>query len=299
MDPAFLLLKSAAYGVSLLPLSLAQGFGAALGRLGLALVGDRGGAARENLRLSFPEKDPAWVKATAREAFANLGRAAMECCRLVRVGPDEVSRLCPPVGVENMTNALAKGRGVLMLTGHLGNWEMCGIACSRQVGPIMVVGRPLDFAPADRLVNSFRQRGGNQVVPKARSFRPLLRRLRQGGLVGILGDQNVDWYDGVWVDFFGRPACTNKGMALLSMASGAPVVPVHNFRMKNGRFQTIYGPEIPPAESGDKTQDIWDNTQAYTKAIEDMIRRDPAQWLWAHKRWKTKPQQPWPREKDS
>jgi KDO2-lipid IV(A) lauroyltransferase len=125
-----------------------------------------------------------------------------------------------------------------------------------------------------------------------------LRSLKQGNFIGILLDQNVDWYDGEWVDFFGRPACTNKGLALLAMKTKAPVIPVWSWRRDDGNFELHIGQEVPLIDTGDKAQDVWDNTQAYTKVLEDIIRKRPEQWFWLHQRWKTKPYHLWPRERN-
>ena len=108
-------------------------------------------------------------------------------------------------------------------------------------------------------------------------------------------DQNVDWYDGVFVDFFGRRACTNKGMAVLALLSGAPVLPVFLLREKGG-YRAVFGPPMPLRRTGDRIRDIEDNTAAYNRAIESFVRRYPEQWFWAHRRWKTRPYRPWPRQ---
>ena len=137
------------------------------------------------------------------------------------------------------------------------------------------------------------------MAPKAGSARRSLSWLRREKKpVGVLLDQNVDWYKGVFAEFFGRPACTNKGLALLAMSTGAPVLPYYSFRAPDGSFDVYVDPEIPLVKTGDKIQDVWDNTQNYTKALERIIRRRPEQWFWLHQRWKTKPYHRWPRETD-
>jgi len=125
-------------------------------------------------------------------------------------------------------------------------------------------------------------------------MRKILQNLKQGGLIGILMDQNVDWYEGVFVDFFGRRACTNKGLALLALKTRAPVIPIFLVREKTG-FRVEIGEEIPLVKTGDKIKDIEANTQQYNNAIEAFVRRYPDQWFWVHQRWKTRPYWPWPR----
>jgi KDO2-lipid IV(A) lauroyltransferase len=126
-------------------------------------------------------------------------------------------------------------------------------------------------------------------------MRKVLGILKQGEVIVMLMDQNVDWYEGVFVDFFGRRACTNKGLALLARKTEAPVVPVFLIRKESG-FIVEIGQEVPLIKTGDKTKDIEANTQQYNKIIEDIIRRYPDQWFWVHQRWKTRPYQPWPKK---
>jgi KDO2-lipid IV(A) lauroyltransferase len=254
--------------------------------------------ARANLAACFPEKGPAWAARTARECYAHLGQVAAEIPSLVRLPPGRIRervRFAEPERLEEVREVLRRGGGLFFLTGHLGNWEWLSLAIGSEVGPNAIVARPLDWPPADRLVNSWRTSTGHEILPKASSARRILQALRRGRPVGVLLDQNVDWYDGVWVDFFGRPACTNKGLALLALHSRAPVYPIWCWRQADGGFEAHVGPRLELIETGDKTADVWENTQLYTKTLEEIIRQRPEQWFWLHQRWKTKPWQPWPR----
>lgn len=289
-------LKGAAWLAGLMPPGLARGLGRGLGGLAARWDQRHWQIVTSNLRVSFPEHDEAWVQATARACFAHLGQVILEIPRLVRLSPAAIVERTRHHGLDNLEAARSQGKGILMLTGHLGNWEWASVASGVVVGGACPVGRPLDWPPADALVNYWRTKTGNEVIPKARSARQVLRALRRNKLVGLLLDQNVDWYDGQWVDFFGRPACTNQGLALLAMATGAPVLTYHNFRASDGHFDVYFGQALPLFKTGDKTQDVWDNTQLYTKALEEIIRQRPEQWFWMHQRWKTKPFHPWPRE---
>ncbi len=196
---------------------------------------------------------------------------ACEIPYLTRLSPERIASLVRFHGMERLVAVKEAGRGSALLTGHLGNWEWGNVAGAWRYWPPLVVARPLDWPPADRLVNAWRERTGSQVVPKANSGRRLYKHLRRGGSAGILLDQNVDWYDGVWVEFFGRPACTNKGLALLHHATGAAVLPFYCFRAPDGKFDLYVEPEIPLVDTGDKTQDVWDNTKNYTRALERII----------------------------
>jgi len=291
-------LTGAVWGLSLAPLGLSRAVGRGLGCLAQRMDSRHREIVHNNLTASFPEKDPAWIDQTGRKVFEHAAQVAAEIPHLVRLSPERVAAQCRFHGLDNVHRALAQGKGLILLTGHFGNWEWANIAGATALGfGALIVARPIDWAPADRLVNAWRVKaGGSEVVPKSRSARALLKGLKQNRMLGLLLDQNVDWYDGEWVDFFGRPACTNKGMALLARATGAPVIPYYNWRGEDGKFDVYFDPEVPLIKTADKTQDIWDNTQSYTKVLENIIRQNPSQWFWLHQRWKTKPFHAWPRE---
>ena len=293
----YALMFSLVWLLSLLPLKTAQAVGKRFGWVFHRVDKKHQNIVRDNLSHAFPEKDRAWIDQTTLACFEHLGQVIMEIPYLVRWPHDRLIDHVRMHGGRNALKAWQESKGILLLTGHIGNWEWAGALMAVCLQPGCVVARPLDFPPADKLVNLWRQKGGNEVVPKARSARRLLKELRNMGLAGILLDQNVDWYDGEWVDFFGRPACSNKGLALLAMAKKAPVLPVYLQRCEDGCFDLYVDPPVELVDTGDKLQDIWDNTQNYTAALERAIRRKPEQWFWLHQRWKTRPYQPWPREK--
>jgi KDO2-lipid IV(A) lauroyltransferase len=295
------LMRAIMRGMGLPPLSMMRALGGGLGRTAYVLDERHRTIIRDNLSASFPESDAAWVDATAKACYAHLGKVALEIPRLLSWPREKIIahvRVMQPERMERMHELKAKGQGSFMLTGHIGNWEWLNMVWGWLAGPADVVARPIDYAPADRLVTDWRSRAGQKVIPKAGSARMILRSLKQGKFIGILLDQNVDWYDGEWVDFFGRPACSNKGLALLAMKTKAPVIPVWCWRGDDGIFEMHIGREMKPIITGDKIQDVWDNTQAYTKALEDIIRQKPEQWFWLHQRWKTKPYHLWPRERN-
>jgi len=194
----------------------------------------------------------------------------------------------------NLLKAIENGRGVFLLTGHFGNWELMSAAISLRFGGLSIVARPFDFEPLDRLMSNLRTRFGTELIPKQRAMRKLMRAIRQNKMVGILLDQNVDWYDGVFINFLGRRACTNKGLALMALKTGAPVIPVFSVRQKDGRYCIVFEDEVRLKRSGDKTRDVEENTALFTGAIEDYIRQYPDHWFWFHMRWKTRPYWPLP-----
>jgi KDO2-lipid IV(A) lauroyltransferase len=230
-----------------------------------------------------------------RKNFTHLARVILELPYLRKMTTANVDRFATFVGAEHFLAALDRGKGLLFLTSHFGNWELMALAFSLKYRPAYLVVRPLDNLLLDRLINSVRSRGGNKLIDKKGSVRRVLRLLRQGEIVALLMDQNVDWYDGVFVPFFKDIACTNKALTVMALRTGTPVVPVYNVRQPDGRYQVVFEPALALVRTGDKTRDIEENTALLNRTIESYVRRDPEQWFWVHQRWKTRPYQPWPR----
>jgi KDO2-lipid IV(A) lauroyltransferase len=248
--------------------------------------------AHRNLALAFPEKDRKGREEIVRSAFGNLCRVAAEFLFLPRLNEENFSRYLTYEGLENFQQAYGKGRGVLFLTAHFGNWEWMAAGFPLQTRHrCHVVYRPLDTPFLDRVVERLRTATGNQTIPKQKAMGQILRLLKRGEVVGILLDQNMAWQEGVFVDFFGEQACTNTGMALLALRMGTPVLPVFCLRQEDGRYRVVIEPEIPLVQTGDKEQDVAKNTEMFTKVIERYIRNYPDHWLWLHQRWKTRPWQ--------
>jgi KDO2-lipid IV(A) lauroyltransferase len=173
--------------------------------------------------------------------------------------------------------ALDKGRGVLFFSGHFSNWELMAAAAALLIKPAGVIYRTLDNALLEHLVLRIRSATGNTLIPKEHAMRSMIRRLNRNEIIGILIDQNMAWSEGVFVDYFGRPACTTDGLALLALHTHAPVLPGYIVRLQDGRYRLVIGPEV----------DVITNTQRFTKIFEETVRRYPDQWFWVHHRWKT------------
>jgi KDO2-lipid IV(A) lauroyltransferase len=234
------------------------------------------------------EKTPAEIEDLARRVFQNLAQIPLEICWSIRLGANEFLSHCAIQGHENLQAALAKGKGILFLSAHTGNWELLTMVISLAGIPVSGVYRPIKSQTIDLLVYEYRTRFGVKLIPKKHSMRKVLRCLGNNEGIGMLLDQDAGSSVGVFVDFFGRPACTNKGLALLALKTEAPVVPA--FIARNGLgFRIEIGKEIPLLKTGEKSQDIAVNTQQYNKAIEEFVRRCPEQWFWVHRRWKSKP----------
>jgi Kdo2-lipid IVA lauroyltransferase/acyltransferase len=248
--------------------------------------------ALRNLAIAFPQKSEKERKALALAAFRHLGRVIGESSFIPRLTPQNIRDYVVFEGLENYQRVKEQGRGIVFLTAHFGNWEWMASAFPLFTGrPAHVIFRPLDNPFFDRVVERLRTWTGNQGVPKQKSMGRIMRLLRSGEMVGILLDQNVAWQEGVFVKFFGELACTNEGLALLALKTGAAILPAFNVRERGGRYRVIIESEIPLIRTGDKMADVQKNTELFTSAIERYVREYPDHWLWVHQRWKTRPWQ--------
>jgi KDO2-lipid IV(A) lauroyltransferase len=231
-----------------------------------------------------------------RRNFIHLARVALELPYLRKLTSADLDGFVTFHGIEHFKGALKKGRGVLLLASHFGNWELMALAFSLRYFPINIVVRPLDNPLLDKLITEIRTRGGNQLIPKKGSVPKMLRLLAAGDAVALLLDQNPTWDEGVFVPFFNEIACTNKVLSVIAIRTGAPVIPAFNVRQPDGSYRVFCEPEVALSGNGDPTRDVQENTAKFNKIIETYVRRYPEQWFWVHRRWKTRPYQPWPRK---
>jgi len=242
-----------------------------------------------NLELAFPEKPLRERKKILRGVFTSLGRHVAEVCLFPRYTRENVSQTVVYEGFENYERALARHKGVLFLTGHLGAWELSAFAHSLYGYPLNVVMRPLDNPYLDRLARHYRTMHGNKAVDKDFA-RGLIAAMRDEETVGVLMDTNMIVSQGLFVDFFGHQACTATGVARLALKTDAAVVP--GFTVWDPglqKYRLRFDPAVKLIRSKDREADVVANTQLFTKILEDYIRRYPDQWLWVHRRWKTRP----------
>ncbi len=281
--------------LGLIPRPVAIGMANAIGRIWFRVDGKHRRIALDNLTAALNgEKSAREISALARQTFKQLSRIPFEIGWGIRQDPKKSRQYFRVTGLDHMKTVLAKRSGALVLAAHIGNWELIPLVSAMYRVPLGIVYRPLDFEPLNQFFEKNRGHLGAELIPTKRSMRKILNFLKTGGCVAVLMDQNVDYYEGVYVDFFGKRACTNKGLALLARKTGAPVFPAFLVREPDG-FRAVIGPEIPFIRTGDKTKDLENNTLAYNRVIEDFIRLYPDQWLWVHQRWKTKSYHSWPR----
>lgn len=243
-----------------------------------------------NLTLGMPELTAVERARILRGVYRHLGWQLVEFCRMARYTPENTRDWIETAGMEHYEAARARGRGVLILTGHLGAWELSSFYHSLMGHPMGMVIRRLDNRLLDTWVNRIRCMHGNHVLHKDDFARGLVTAMRQGGTVGILMDTNITPPQGVFVRFFGVGACTASGLARVALRTGAAVLP--GFLLWEpgaGRYVLHFGPRIEYEPCGDREADVLALTQRCNDQLEAWIRRYPDQWLWIHRRWKTRP----------
>jgi KDO2-lipid IV(A) lauroyltransferase len=274
-----------------LPRPVARGLAAGTVRLLLLLLPKMRMTAEFNLRLAFPE----WSEAQRRDVLngmaRNLGWMAAEFARMPAYTRENIENVVVLDGHENFLAGKSRGKGVIYLTGHIGAWELSSYAHALYGFPLHYMARPLDNAPLDVMVNEYRGRSGNKPIYKNEAARMMLKVLKDAGTIGILADQNTMPGEGVFVDFFGTPACTTSGIARVALHTDAAVVPGYAYWDKNLRkYRLRFDPPLELIRTGDAERDIRENTQRFTEVIEEIIRKHPEQWVWIHARWKNRPE---------
>lgn len=275
-----------------LPRSIARGIGIGLALLVYALHGRLRRVGLRNLQLAFPGMSEAERRKILRGVFISLGRLLAEIPKFSTYTRENVHRVAIYDGFENFERARARGKGVLFLTAHLGGWEIGSFVHSLYGNRLRVVMRRLDNPYLDRLTRWLRGMHGNRLIDKDDFARGVLGALRKGETVGVLMDTNMSPQEGEFVDFFSHPACTTTSVARLALKTDAAVVPAFTIWDRDlGKYRIHFEPEIPAirTQTGDDAADALANTAAYTKVIERFIRQYPDQWLWVHRRWKTRP----------
>ncbi len=256
-----------------------------LGRLAFRILGNYQRQTLANLTLAFGhEKKPAEIRAIGRDCFIYLAKNVVDIARFPRLSRADFDQLIVIENLAEFDAAFKHGKGLVALTGHIGNWELMGAWFSLRNYPITAIGRKLFDYRLTKMLTAARESKGIKNVDRNDAARAILKCLRKGEIVGILIDQNTN-VDSVEVNFFGQPARTPIGLARLVQKTGAAVIPMAVYRLPDDRFRIIIDPPVYPLP-GDENVDAVALTQRFNDAIEKLIRRDPAQWVWMHRRWR-------------
>jgi KDO2-lipid IV(A) lauroyltransferase len=247
---------------------------------------------RHHLGIAFPEADQREIRRLAAGCARHFGLMLAEVAWLHRAGTPEVERLCRISGLEHLESALGTGRGAMLATAHCGNWELLNARLPVAEIPLTIAVRRLDDPRLDRMVAALRCRFGTEVVPRGETAgRVLARALAANRVDGLLIDQDIRDVPGVFVPFFGRPAWTPSGAAVLAIRLRAPVLPGFIHRLPDGTHEATIHPPLPIPTGGSLEERVKELTAAATAAIEAQIRAYPEQWVWMHRRWRTRPQE--------
>jgi KDO2-lipid IV(A) lauroyltransferase len=287
----YALLRLVAAGISLLPARLVVAVGRGLGLAAWAADPRHRSIAERNLARAFGESlSPRSRRRLVRNTFARFGEALTELLLFPRISRSGPERWAEVRGFENLRAALREGRGVLVTSGHFGNWELVALVQALLGVPMSLVARPLDNPWLDRWLEHLRTLSGNRVVPKGRALRDVVPALKRGEAVALVTDQNVRGKGGVFVQFFGRPASTSAALGLLAVKHGAPIVPVFSFPIGGGRHRIEYEEPIRPrADAADRRAEAERLTREAAARLEARVRQHPELWLWMHERWRTRP----------
>ncbi len=280
-------------GLGILPRRLSVATGRGVGRLAYKFAGGLRRTGQRNLELAFPELDERERERILQGTFASLGRLLGEFSQFPRYTPESLREVVEydSEDIKLLDVAKERGRGVIFLTSHLGAWELLCFAHSAFYNPISFLVRPLDNPLVEELIERRRMRFGNQPIDKKAAALAAMRLLRKGGTLGILADLNTQPREGVFVPFFGHLACTTAGVATLALRTDATVIPCcAPWDEERKRFVFRGGPVLELMRTGNGERDVEINTANFTAAIERQVRAYPDQWLWIHKRWKTRPE---------
>ncbi|HXT62871.1 MAG TPA: lysophospholipid acyltransferase family protein [Pyrinomonadaceae bacterium] len=273
----------------LLPLALAIGLGQLFGRLGRGF-GKLRRTGQRNLALAFPEADAERRQRLLRGCFENLGRSLGVFSHFRRESPDQWRKFIECEGLDNLQAARAGGRGVILFTGHIGSWELTSFSLSVFDRPLKFLVRRIENPKVEALVDRFRTWRGNRTIDKMYAAREMLQTLQSGGTLGILVDLNTLDREAVFVDFFGVKAATTFLVAKLALRTGAAVLPVFApWDDERKKFRVQVGEPLMFERTADESENIIRLTQTMTTKVEDCVRHYPDQWLWIHRRWKTRP----------
>lgn len=260
--------------------------GGGLGRAAYVLDRRHRRVSLDNLRLAYPDETAAGIRRLARSSWRQIGRNVLDALNFPSFGAHSAGIDVHYEGLEYIREAYRQGRGVLLFSGHFGQWELTALLQGYLGLPLILITRPLDNPALERLLGGLRRRSGNRVVHKRNAVREMVKALRDGIGVAIVIDQDAG-PEGVFVPFFGRLASTTPTLARMALRTGAAVIPTFSIPNPDGSYRAVYGPEVTVEKSGDIRTDTLRLTAACTSILESYVRSHPEHWLWMHRRWKT------------
>ena len=278
--------KLVGFCVSRLPRRITLVIGGGLGTLAFWLAPQHRELACDHLRCSLTLSDERRVRTIAKQCFQHLGKTVVEFMQFPRLDREQIQRYVTFEGVEHVEQALAHGKGAIILTGHFGNWELLAASISATVAPLTPIVRELRSPRLNALVSRYRQKAGYATIDRDTGIRQALQCLRRNELLGIVADVDTT-VSGVFVDFFGRRAYTPYSPVAIALKTGATILPTFIIRQPDGSHRAIIESPLALKRTDAKEKDLVINTQKFTKIIESYIRQYPAQWIWMHRRWKT------------
>ena len=284
-----LILKLLSSVIQMLPLSLALGIGEIIGLLSYYLFPSRRKITKENLKKAFMAiKTNRQIDNIGKQMAKNMGKNLIEFFRLPALSKNNIENYIEFIGLEHLEDALKLKRGVFILTAHLGNWDLIAAACVLKGYRVNLITKYLKINLFNKFWLDHRARMNINQLYREGSLREIINALKRNELIGFILDQHTKSSDGILIDFFNRPAWTTPSLAVLAQRYNVPVVPGFIIRQNNGRHKIIFEPAISFQEQSTPEETIRYNTQVYTNVIERYIKAYPEQWIWMHRRWKTK-----------
>ncbi|HSP63419.1 MAG TPA: lysophospholipid acyltransferase family protein [Pyrinomonadaceae bacterium] len=277
-------------GFGALPQNVALRIGSTMAGCAYYFSGRLRRTGERNLRLAFPDLSASDRRRLLRGCFQNLGRLLGVFSQFATANPQTLKHIIDCEGLEHLEAAQRSGRGVILFTGHVGAWELTSFALSLFDHPLSFLVRRIDNPKIETLIDGARTRMGNRTIDKTSAAREMLQTLQGGGTLGILVDLNTLDREAIFVDFFGVPASTTFMLAKLALRTDADVLPVFApWDQQRGHFLLKIDGRLVVDRTGDEEEDVRRVTQSFTSVVEDYVRRYPDQWLWIHRRWKTRP----------
>lgn len=272
----------------LLPIRISLNIGSFFGAVAFHVAARYRRIAMDNLTMVFGDKKSSEeIKRIGICVFRNLAKNAVELVNLPKINKENIGKFVKIENADTLEGAFRNGKGVIILTAHFGSWELLALGL-RVNYPGVTIGRKIYFKKYDEYLNKLRKANDVHVIYRDSSPRSMLKVLKENRILGIVADQDVDSVDGVFVNFFGKPAYTPTGPVMLAKVSGAPIIPAFIIRQKDNTHKLVIEKPVELVDTGDKEKDVIANTQRWSDVVESYIEKYPEQWVWMHKRWKTK-----------